>query len=427
VSLQEYVALDFSVEGRAAKDLADRLQQEYSEPVVVLSSEHQADASLPPFLTRSMWEWYSQYVEHRTKAIEEVRAAFATIHLGSSGQGFLYEHERDTIEKRRNTDIQQERRQFFQKEQVQSLRPKIESARIEYDRMRMAAGGRDPEEWNRTLYIGLMTLIAIPEAVLNFRTFANMQMAFMTDAIALALTIIIAIVIAFASDVVGETFKQWRELIGGNASDTTKGTAIRKFSAAWFAFVLAMAIVSGGRYTLFATDIQRKLVTGEVLGFNDFLPFAITVGGNILVFVFGVFIAIAAHDRIPGYGRTARKLVELERKLAALYKNVLEKRVQRHQSAAQNDLDKLEQREKMQARSGAEYASRRRAFEKLRDIDNRIVSLLDKYRGGLVRMATTNGYKIAFVVTDIDSMEERARREMTSEEYLRQRIRLPFA
>ena len=55
------------------------------------------------------------------------------------------------------------------------------------------------------------------------------------------------------------------------------------------------------------------------------------------------------------------------------------------------------------------------------------MSLLDKYRGGLVRMATTNGYKITFVVTDIDSMEEKGRREMTSEEYLRQRMRLPFA
>ena len=214
-----------------------------------------------------------------------------------------------------------------------------------------------------------MTLIAIPEAVLNFRTFANMQMAFMTDAIALALTVIIAIVIAFASDVVGETLKQWRELIGGNASETTKGTAIREFSAAWFAFVLAMTIVSGGRYTLFATDIQRKLVTGEVLGFNDFLPFAITVGGNILVFVFGVFIAIAGalpDTRLRPHRAEARRM---ERKTGRTLQECARETGAAAPVRGTERSRQARAAEKMQARSGAEYASRRRLFEKLRDIE----------------------------------------------------------
>jgi hypothetical protein len=312
-------------------------------------------------------------------------------------------------------------------EEVQSLGGKLEAKREQYDRLRIAAGGRDPEEWNRVLYIGLLSLIAIPEAVLNFRTFANMQIAFMTDAIALALTIIIAVVIAFASDVVGETFKQWRELFGGHAAETNKGAAARKFAWAWAAFLLAIGIVSGARYTLFAAEIQRKLVTGETLGFQDFLPFTITVGGNVLVFVFGVFIAIAAHDRIPGYGRAARELASLEARLARLYKRVLERRVQHHQSVAQNELANLEQREKMQSRSGHDYAANRQLFERLREIDNRVLSLLDQYRGSLVRTAASMGRKIVFVATDITSVHDKGQIELTPEEYLRQRLRLPFA
>lgn len=427
MSLQQYIGLDFGKASASVQDLAGRMDGDLQSPVLVISSDHEADASSPPFLTRGMWEWYRKFVEFRRQAVEELRGAFAVIQTGRSGNGFLFEFERDAIWKRRNAAIREERRQFFQRQDVQSLKTKIEKERVEYERLRRRAGDRDPIEWDRRVYIGLMTAIALPEAVLNFRTFANMPMAFMTDAIALALTIIIAIVIAFSSDVIGETFKQWRELFGGGASETNKGIASLKFTAAWAAFVMAIGIVSGGRYTLFASDIQRKLVTGDILGFNDFLPFGITVGGNILIFVFGVFIAIAAHEQIPGYGRTARRLAALEDKRDKLYRSILERRVQRHQAAAQNELSTLEERQHQFSSTGPDYSSKRALFERFVEADRRVIALLDAYRGELIRRSSTQGAKISFVMTDLDNIDERSRRELTSEEYLLCVLRLPLA
>jgi hypothetical protein len=426
LSLENYRQLDLSPDGDVCADLLSRVQREARFPEITLTAEHNADAHTPPFLTGEMGQWYrSRISSDRSQALAELDAQFKQIRTRHGQEGVFLEAEFDRNAQDKWENVRAEFDQYSESEDARKLAANLEDAHRGYERKRAANGGEESQAWVRYRYLGALFLIAVPELFLNFQSsMRTIGLAGLNSpALAAGLTVLLALGIAFSSHVIGVCIHQWGDRFGGDVGRKEKLHSLRFFSFGWSLFFLVIAIVSYGRYLLFADDLERAILMGRTTTGGALLQVGYTVGGNILVWLIGIVISMQAHDKVDGLGE-AKRAYDLAHKRYASRRRELEERKERHINTEQKKNEKLREFERRELQPIPEYANLRQRVESLAAKDNAVLALLEGYRLALLGLIKDAGGGTAF---QIDDEQSNRNREVPAREFSGRKLFLPCA
>lgn len=426
MSLDTYRQLDLSPDGDVCADLLSRVQREARFPEITLTAEHDADAHTPPFLTGEMGQWYrSRISSDRSQALAELEAQFKQIRTRHGQEGFFLEAELDRNAQERWDGVRAEFDQYSESEDARKLAADLKDAQHSYERKRTANGGEESRAWGRYRYLFALFLIAVPELFLNFQSsMRTIGLAGLNSpALAAGLTVLLALAIAFSSHVIGVCIHQWGDRFGGDVGRKEKLHSLRFFSLGWTLFIIAITIVTYGRYLLFADDLERAILMGRTTGAGALLQVGYTVGGNVLVWLIGIVISMFAHDKVDGLGETKRAY-DLAHKRYAASRRDLEERKQQHINKAQKKNDKLHEFERRELQPLPEYADLRQRVESLAAKDNAVLALLEGYRLALLGLIKDAGGGTTFLIDDEQSNRNR---DVPPREFSSRKLVLPCA
>ena len=426
MTIEAYRALNLSLDGSVSRLLLSQADREAKSGRIALTAEHEADHALPGLLTPAMKTWYRSEIEpYRSAALQEVLSACHAITLGKGQRGFLIENELGKLTATRNKQILDEREQFYNQKSIQKLSSDLEEKTRDYEDMRARNGGEDAHEWSKPLYFVLLCGLAAPEFPLNLESF--MRINGVTPAIAVAITLCVALSIGVSSHIMGESLKQWSERFGGHVSRKERSKNLRFLSIGITLIFIAIGFVTWARWLLFQDVLQRKLLTGQGLDLSDYLTAVGSVAGNVLIWLLGTAFAFMAHSPIPDFGRKKRELQKLEAKLQKAHTRLLKDRVDRHLSRAQRDSELLRVRVSRELNNRPDYAAARARFEEMKAIDGRVLAILEAYRTLLLDRARDLGAEPVFSVDDLSLPTKSIARDIDGGAYEQKRLVLGYA
>ncbi len=395
--IDEYSTADFGRKSSAYNELIGELENEVSQESIELSD---FVGRQPAYLTPVMLAWYQDHVEaKRIGALATIDAIFSSI--GEKGRTVFLALETDRIE-----DDRLDRKRTIKKAHIDrnqaaygrlsALREAMESAEQLYQDKQNDHGGRHPTVpgWWYWLLLGF---VGIFEAMINFESFSALN--FMTPAIALGSTVVIAIVLALASHLHGTLIKQWSYYFGEHREDIDRFAAHRM----WVLGSIALGAVLGSVWYARAAYLAESITEAAIIGGTE-PSWLSTVGGSLLlnlaVYIAGVIIAYLSHDRDPSFTDAFLTRAKFQRQYRAA-----QEKIERANNRQFRRID-AEAEERLKAARAAdrvlrnrhrnEYREAERQFKRLVAKDAAVESTLNDYRNKLV--AAARGQKLMIKV-----------------------------
>ena len=202
-----------------------------------------------------------------------------------------------------------------------------------FEELRQVNSGAFPRNISPVLYVIPLILVGVAEWYVNFSTFATMFI----PVIAIAATLIVAAVFAWASHLHGAYLKQISEIL--HPSVEYRNELGRKIALiiATILLIAAFATVIWLRYIIISDQlgIDPKQQTGTFGGASATMIWSRlgpTIVLNVLIWGLGTLYAWALHEKIPGLRETFRDLKRADRKVDSKLRPffVEQKRIKAH-------------------------------------------------------------------------------------------------
>ncbi len=401
-----YVAIAFKADADLRKELMNRQDADAHLDKVSITDVVGAPGVA---LTPAMESWFNDHVAGpRRRALEQVKRLFAADKPHNGAAGCLIEAEREAVEDRYVEQCRMARKQVRIKrradlERIDALAEEIDQHQIEYATEK-ARLGREPVIPNRWVYLGLMILVGIAEAFINYDGFR--ALAWATPFIATGTTFAIGMVIALAAHMHGTLLKRFRSYFDDDVDEKQKWVAARMFAIGTLGLALALSAVSYSRDVYFAqTALGDIAFGGDSGGPSKAWIIGGSLLGNMIVYIIGVVLAFLMHDEVARYPELRLRLdkdIAERRSLVAAVDQEIAQSLKAAQATRKRALEQLDHRDAAQ-KSAPHYTENRRLFEKVVSQDSQVLGALQAYRSKLVQARKADG--AIYKQRDLDESE----------------------
>lgn len=385
-ALHQYLSMDLRPNSQRYNDLMAHIevavQQAQYSPEIHLT---QLTGEVPANLTSAMETWYQRVSLDRPRALAEVKAAFESDRLQKGAKGQFTQAELDkAYDEYLNrkikfiNDHRATKRAQYQK--LAQLETDKSNARNAYEQMRADLGDREPKMLNWSLYLFGLLMVGVAEALLNYESFASIKWA--SPAIALGMTVLVAIALAFASHCHGTLLKQWEYFFGNHREDVSRWVAYRLLTMGSTAFTLALSAVYYARDTYLTDMTLVKSTIGSQLDTSPLWIIGGSLLGNVIVYVVGVMLAYFMHDSNPDYPDKKDELLRIEADHKKLQDQLdLQRRREFEKLSAKLEETKktISNIEKLQ-RNSPNYSANHNLFAQLQQQDRNVEAALKDFR-----------------------------------------------
>ncbi len=408
MSLNDYVNLDLSKKSEAARDLLDRIGRETDQGTIVLTPVFSPDGT-PSFLTQEMSAWYASVVQpYRSTAMQDVYDEFKRRNCR------LFEHEADRIEQNKLKDIAGERAILRQNKDVEFLRNRFTELNDRYSALRLSYG-REALAWRPFLYWTALCCFMLPEFLINWDSF--LKIPGFTPAYATGLILVVAIAFGFSAHSLGRIIKQWKELFGGHVEFTERKKARRELIVGTLLFLISITAVGWGRWFFIQGAILEKtILRGGGLEFDDLVQFVGAMLGNILVYLLGLLWSFLKHDSIPEFSELRYELTKVQKKLIDAFNKYLTRRNQQHMQKADKDRGQLQRVEDAQKKQEG-YAQARQYFARFKNKDAEVIALMKEYRNRLLAKVKSDPNPRFLQIDDVRATEMETLIRLSPDQY----------
>jgi hypothetical protein len=396
ISVDSYRSLDLSPNGELVGNLLSGLQNE-AETTEIRLTDHVGE--LPANLTPYMASWYRSYISGpRGQALDSVATILGANDDQKRTRGVFLErtisHEQDRrIEQKRQAQKSSREKRQADYERYDESRHEYAKAKEDYDELR-ARHGREAKP-TPLWYFPAIGLIGIAEALINFDSFTAIKV--FTPAIALGVTIIVALALAGASHLHGTVIKQYESRFGAHRKDGDRRTAVWMVVLGFLILAAVLFLVWYARNSLFAD----KLLENSVIG-GDAPSGLLMIGGsmigNVLVWLVGVWIAFLAHDEDHNFPDALKHKIKSEKKMYALHQRInqpLQREFEKIDATCEKEISQARNKHATLA-SDKEFSAGRTLFAKISEQDTRVIAALELYRMQLT--SKLKGTRVQFEV-----------------------------
>jgi hypothetical protein len=219
------------------------------------------------------------------------------------------------LEQRERTAIEGRRREIYEEPDFQRATEKQKSCNQEFQNLRQVNDGGFPRNIVPVLYVIPLIMVGVAEWYVNFSTFAAMFI----PVFAIAATIIVAAVFAWASHLHGAYLKQISEIL--HPSTEYRNVLGRKIALiiATVLLIAAFGTVVWLRWLVIAeqlgvdTGVQGPGTFGEQTSGRIWSKVAPTLVLNLLIWGLGTLYSWAMHEKVPGLRESYRKYLQASR------------------------------------------------------------------------------------------------------------------
>jgi len=212
--------------------------------------------------------------------------------------------EHATIIRRRDDDLAQIERETEQDHRYRERLDAFEKADARFRRYSEANGNRNAVMLARNpLYFVALFCVGVTEWLINYTTFF---LFFGVPAIAAGTTIILAVLLAFASHGHGSILKQWTHRFGHHAERIKRIADWRLLVLATLALFVVLGAAGGSRY-IAALHVMRAQAGPNILGSdvmvqtNPGIDVMLSLLANLGAWLVGIFFAYVSHDIDPEF------------------------------------------------------------------------------------------------------------------------------
>jgi hypothetical protein len=420
VQLQNYLDLDASNNGEVAGFLKDNIALEKQSREVPLTD---VIGNQPGDITPQMNSWYSANIAPlRVTALNSLKGLFESCATSGGGKGVLLEANiGDIVETTKKS-----KRSFYRntldnkKAEYEELsRLKTEYADREFRfREKLDRYGRDPKQ-SGLLYYLVLLIVLIPEFFINFESFSALSWS--TPLIASGSTMIVAMAITVAAHFTGTVFKQWKYYFGTGSRNKNKGA--RMLSMASVSLFASLSLVYYARSTYFAANAVYSGF-GEQSTQNPVLVIGGSLLGNILLFLLGVLFAWIFHDEDPDYPVSEKERDNFKKQYDKLHAKLEKERREEMELLSAQEHEKVESAKRVEnaLRTAENYSLYREWFALFLAQDQKVIALLENYRGQLVNEVRSNN--TVFISCLVESTDQRE--TLSPDGYLAKPITLKY-
>lgn len=214
------------------------------------------------------------------------------------------QREADRVTRRRDEDLAQIERETGQDHQYRDLLDSFEKAEQRARRYGDANGNRQPTmiAYNPIYFLALLC-VGITEWLINYTTFF---LFFGVPAMAAGTTIVLAVLLAFASHGHGSILKQWTHRFGHHAERIKRIADWRLLVLATLALFVVLGAAGGSRY-MAALHVMREQAGPNILGSDVVVQtdpgveVLLSLLANLAAWLVGIFFAYVSHDIDPDF------------------------------------------------------------------------------------------------------------------------------
>jgi hypothetical protein len=219
------------------------------------------------------------------------------------------------LEQRERTAIEARRREIHDDADFQRAAEKQKSCNQEFQNLRQVNDGGFPKNIHPVLYVIPLIMVGVAEWYVNFSTFAAMFI----PVFAIAATIIVAAVFAWASHLHGAYLKQISEIL--HPSTEYRNVLGRKIALiiATVLLIAAFGTVVWLRWLVIAeqlgvdTAVEGPGTFGQQSSGRIWAKVTPTVVLNLLIWGLGTLYAWAMHEKVPDLRESYRKYLQASR------------------------------------------------------------------------------------------------------------------
>lgn len=419
-----YTSVDFSIEGPAAASLNRHLEKEVGAGHRVLTDHVGAK---PADLTEAMGAWYDAHVASlRLAALDAVSAIAAAGDPRKTGTGKLLERTIDQAEDerlRKKRDVVKQARETNQAKyrDLEELEGAHESAKLRYMELE-AEHGRGPKHINLFIYIPLLIVVGIAEALINYESFSSLRG--WTPAIATGVTIVVAIALALSAHFWGGAIRHFSVLFDPARERRDQIAQWQMMVLGTLTLSLVLGLVWYARSSYFADILAEQVIFGNSDAPSAFQIIGGSMISNLIVWIVGVLLAYMVHDADPAFPAADNERKKAKRDLAALTERIdapLRQSFQQIDAKAKNIIEGARKRHTTQANTDAGRQSKK-LFDAIAAQDANVLAVLNNYRGQLVYQAS--GKKL--IIERTKEVHETEADLLTPEQYAALTLRLKY-
>jgi hypothetical protein len=208
------------------------------------------------------------------------------------------------ITRRRDEDLAQIERETEQDHRYRERRDEFERADARFRRYSEANGNRHATMTARhPVYLLALLCIGVTEWLINYTVFF---LFFGVPAIAAGTTLILAVLLAFASHGHGSILKQWTHRFGHHAERIKRIADWRLLILATLALLVVLGAAGGSRY-MAALHVMREQAGPNILGSevvvqtDPAVDVLLSLLANLAAWLVGIFFAYVSHDIDPDF------------------------------------------------------------------------------------------------------------------------------
>jgi hypothetical protein len=358
--LSKYLSLNLEPNSPLVRELMEKLEEDLAVVPISLRKEHEE----PSYCTPAMYGWFqARIATTRRNALSAIRSAFVSAHRNQN----LQEVARDeailqAAEARRNVLAH-----FCEARSREA--GELRTARDAYEQLKFQQNGREAKPIRPVRELLVLTVLAIPELLMNFTTFTKVE--WLNPALAAGACMAIALMVGFASHIHGRYLQQWGELLGPHKHKEERRKHIWLLCIATAGLLIALVFVAYGRYWLLAAAIREAEIMGtSVLG--AYWMLAGSVLGNVLVWLIGLLYVYQTTDPVPDFSEKRRDFEKAKRKYEQLYEREV-----------QQELDRISAQLALRLKQGSPQYEPFGPFESFKAKDSEVVGVLNRYRNEL--------------------------------------------
>ena len=417
--VETYCGLDL---GKLRSELLQGVSEEAKQQQIELSGSH--DRAAPSQgITPHAVQWFNANIASlRSSALSQVANEAREIRLDGDAFGICAPLELDEVERKRARRLMEVTEEFRQRNS--SVMSEYQDKDQTYRRLRSGEGGREakvPSSWVE--FFGLLPLVMLPEALMNFQSFRKAPMIG-SDFMALGVTLLVAIGIAVAAHFFGLFLRHYNYYRRGD--DLVRGRS--GMPRLWISSVLlltCLVVVGAARYYYILPQIQQAVVLGMSPP-NIYFSVLSLLGGNVLCFLIGAAFAWTMHDENPEYEDAARALGKARKQLEKAKRKQLDGRVDEINRRLASDRTAVERQLKVTGLQPG-YGRVVQFFEQIKGKDQQVISLLQEYRKNLGQTLLQERPKFQFGLKDYSGDPLQITRALDVAEYMNQSIHLHYS
>ncbi|PCK77482.1 hypothetical protein CPT34_29655 [Rhizobium sophoriradicis] len=384
LSIDSYRELNLDPDSEIVKQLMSGIESEFGSSAIRLTDHV---GSTPSNLTPTMSSWYITYIAGpRGQALDSVGGLLGANNDQNRSRGVFLERE---ISHEENQRIERKRQAIKASRETRAADyDRYEESRIEYQKGKdtydeLRARHNREAKLTPFWYIPLLVLVGITEMLINFESFSRNKAY--TPAIALGVTIIVALMLAYASHVHGTFLRQIETRLGAHRRDGDRAAAWRMFSIGTVLLAIALGAVYYARSIMYA-DI---LLENAVMGGNAPSPLFVIGGsmiGNLGVYAVGVIIAFFGHDEDHHFPEALQGKIKAEKKMYALREKIsapLKREFENIDATCEKAIEQVKNKHASLG-SNKDFLASRTLFAQIKEQDTKVLAALQVYRGKLL-------------------------------------------